>query len=89
MHEHETDEQLASRLTKAAEQVTVGAYYMHYKQLKYKVLMLALREEDNEPCVVYEAQYGAHNTWTRPVALWLQDVQVDGKTVKHFTKFTD
>jgi hypothetical protein len=48
--------------------------------------MLALREEDNEPCVIYEAQYGDHITFIRPVANWCEMVKVGGKTVSRFTK---
>jgi hypothetical protein len=77
MHEHETDEQLRARLDKAAQQVHAGAYYTHYKQLKYKVVSLALREEDNEPCVI------------RPVVNWLETVEVDGKTVSRFTEILE
>ena len=50
------------------------------------MLALALREADNEPCVIYQAEYGGKLTWIRPVANWIEDVEVDGKTVKQFTK---
>ncbi|HEV7453883.1 MAG TPA: DUF1653 domain-containing protein [Candidatus Saccharimonadales bacterium] len=86
MHEQESQAQLAARLSEAAQQITVGARYMHYKQLSYKVTALALREEDNVPCVVYQAEYDDKLTWIRPVSSWLEDVEVDGKTVKRFTK---
>lgn len=85
MHEKESQSQLSARLVQAARQVVVGAHYMHYKQLTYKVIVLALREEDNEPCVIYQAEYGDRLTWIRPVANWIEDVEVDGKTVKRFT----
>lgn len=86
VHEHESQAQLSARLAEAARQVTVGARYMHYKQLSYKVVALALREEDNEPCVVYQAEYGDHITFTRPVTSWLEEVDVNGKKVRRFTK---
>lgn len=86
MHEKESQAQLSARLAKAAEQVTVGARYMHYKRQSYKVLALALREEDNEPCVVYQAEYGDHITFIRPVVNWVEEVEVDGQKVKRFTK---
>jgi hypothetical protein len=86
MHEKENQQQLEARLKQAATQVAVGARYMHYKQLSYKVIGLVLREEDNEPCVIYQAEYGARITWIRPVASWTEDVDVNGKTVKRFTK---
>lgn len=78
--------ELSERLIKASQEVTVGAHYVHYKQLSYKVLNLALREEDNEPCVVYQAEYGDKLVWVRPVTSWLEEVEVDGKKVKRFTK---
>lgn len=89
MHEKESQSQLSARLAKAAQQVTVGARYMHYKQLSYKVLALALREEDNEPCVVYQAEYGDNVTWIRPAASWIEDLDINGKKVKRFTKIEE
>jgi hypothetical protein len=86
MHEEESQSQLSSKLAQAARQVSVGARYMHYKQLSYKVVALALREEDNEPCVIYQAEYGDNLTWIRPVASWVEEVELDGKKVKRFTK---
>lgn len=86
MHEKETQEQLSARLAQAEQQVTVGAKYMHHKQHSYEVLALALREEDNEPCVVYQAEYGDRITFIRPLANWIEDVEVDGKKLKRFTK---
>lgn len=86
MHEKESQAQLSAKLAQVAQQVTVGARYMHYKQLSYKVLALALREEDNEPCVIYQAEYGDKVTWIRPVSSWVEEVEIDGKRVKRFTK---
>jgi hypothetical protein len=86
MHEKEYQSQLSAKLTQAAKQVIVGARYMHYKQLNYKVLALALREEDNEPCVIYQAEYDDNVTWIRPVSAWIEEVELDGKKVKRFTK---
>ena len=85
MSERESQSQLTERLTKAASQVIVGARYMHYKQLSYKVIALALREEDNEACVVYRAEYGDNITFTRPVSSWTEQVDLDGAKVNRFT----
>jgi hypothetical protein len=86
MHEKESQAQLSTKLAQAAQQVTVGARYMHYKQLSYKVIALALREEDNEPCVIYQAEYGENITWIRPVSSWVEEVEVGDKQVKRFTQ---
>jgi len=87
--EHSQQSELTSKLTRAAEKVTVGAQYIHYKQLTYKVLTLALREEDCEPCVVYQAEYGEKLVWTRLLSSWLSTVEVDGKNVPRFQKLEE
>ena len=83
-HKKESQPELSMRLAEAAKHVVVGARYMHYKQLSYKVLALALREEDNEPCVVYQAEYGNDVIWVRPVTSWLEQVEVNGQLVQRF-----
>ncbi|MEK7153451.1 MAG: DUF1653 domain-containing protein [Patescibacteria group bacterium] len=86
MHEKESQAELTQKLAQAAKRVTVSARYVHYKQMSYEVLALALREEDNEPCVVYRAEYGDRLTWIRTVTDWLEEVEVDGRRTKRFTK---
>lgn len=86
MGEKKSQAELSAILAKAASQVEVGARYEHYKHQIYKVLALALREEDNEPCVVYQAEYGDHNTFIRTVTNWAEQVEVDGQQVNRFTK---
>lgn len=76
---------LATRLADARAKVSVGARYRHYKQLTYKVVSLALREDDLEPCVVYQAEYGDRLTWIRPLSDWLEQVAVGGKKIDRFT----
>jgi hypothetical protein len=89
MHEKESQTDLSQKLVQATRQVTVGARYMHYKQLSYVVQAVALREEDNEPCVIYKAEYGKNLTWIRPVSSWIENVELDGKKVQRFTKIKD
>lgn len=88
MHEKESQAQLSVKLAQAAKQVTVGGRYVHYrhKRLTYKVLSLALREEDNEPCVVYQAEYDDKITWIRPVSSWVEEVEVGGVKLRRFTE---
>ncbi len=89
MHEKESQAQLSAKLAQAAKQVIVGARYMHYKKLSYKVVTLALREEDNEPCVIYRAEHGDTVTWIRPVSDWIKEVEVDGESVPRFRILED
>lgn len=86
MAEKKTQEELRVILAEAAMKVTVGARYEHYKHQTYKVMTLALREEDNEPCVVYEPEYAKGISFIRTVANWTEQVEVDGKKVNRFTK---
>lgn len=86
MNSKDPQSQLSAKLVQAARQVTVGARYEHYKQLSYKVLALALREDDGEPCVIYQAEYGDMITWIRPVSGWVEEVLIDGQKVRRFTK---
>lgn len=80
----------AQVLVRAATLVTVGARHYHYKNKNqtYKILLIALREEDCEPCVIYQAEYGERLTFIRPVASWLETIQVDGRPTKRFTKIS-
>ena len=34
--------------------------------------------------VVYKALYGERGTWVRPLSMWDNPIEVDGKTVKRF-----
>jgi hypothetical protein len=86
MSQKATQAELSQKLAEAAGQVAVGARYMHYKQLSYKVLNLGFFESNNEPCVVYQAEYGDHLIFIRPVSNWVEEVEVDGGLVKRFAK---
>jgi hypothetical protein len=86
MSEKESQGQLAERIRVAKTKVQLGARYVHYKQLSYRVLDVAIYEADGEPCVIYQAEYGKHVTWIRPITSWLETVEVEGKMVPRFTK---
>jgi cyclomaltodextrinase len=83
-HDGLSQDELKQRLEAAALSITVGARYRHYKEQNYTVLALALREEDNEPCVIYKAEYGNNITFIRPVTNWLETVEHAGRQVPRF-----
>ena len=60
--------------------------YKHYKGHPYKVIGTAKHSETLEDMVVYEAQYDNDmgKLWIRPLAMFIEDVEVDGKMVKRF-----
>jgi len=85
---HEEQLQLKQKLQHAQTLVAVGAQYRHYKATHkiYTVLNLAFQEEDNQLCVIYQADYEERLIFIRPLSSWLAMVEWDGKTVPRFTK---
>lgn len=60
--------------------------YRHYKGNDYEVVGVATHSETREPMVVYRPLYGEMALWVRPLAMFLENVTVDGKTVPRFAK---
>lgn len=65
-------------------QVKIGGKYRHFKGNHYEVVGLAKHSETLEPLVVYRALYGDGDLWVRPLAMFLDTVTRDGKTVYRF-----
>ncbi len=58
--------------------------YRHYKGPQYKVVGVAKHSETEEDQVVYKPLYGEHSLWVRPLAMFTETVEVDGKQVPRF-----
>jgi len=58
--------------------------YKHYKGNLYEVLDTATHSETGERLVVYRALYGEYGLWVRPLAMFAEDVETEGKKVKRF-----
>lgn len=65
--------------------ITPGLY-RHYKGHDYHVLGVAKHSETLEDLVVYETLYDnpTSKLWVRPLAMFVGDVEVDGKKVARF-----
>ena len=59
--------------------------YRHLKGKDYEVLGVARHSETEEELVVYRALYGDFGLWVRPVSMWNETVERDGKTFRRFT----
>ena len=59
--------------------------YRHFKGKEYEVLGVARHSETDEELVVYRALYGDFGLWVRPVSMWNEAVERDGKTFRRFT----
>ena len=68
------------------EQSIEPGRYRHYKGNEYEVLFTAVNSETLEEMVVYRALYGEGKIWVRPAAMWNEEVEVNGKTVRRFEK---
>lgn len=60
--------------------------YMHYKQLRYEVLGCVQHSETLEPMVLYRALYGEGGLWVRPLAMFNEQVRVQGVSVPRFQR---
>ena len=58
--------------------------YRHFKGNKYRVIGVARHSESNDSLVVYQPLYGDYGLWVRPLEMFLQKVELDGKVVSRF-----
>lgn len=58
--------------------------YRHYKGSDYRVLGVARHSETGEQLVVYIPLYGSGDFWVRPLAMFTEEVEVDGKRQPRF-----
>ncbi len=66
------------------QQVKIGKY-RHFKGNEYEVICIAKHSETLEPLVVYKALYGEGGVWVRPLAMWNEKVEYQGKILSRFT----
>ncbi|WP_448810475.1 DUF1653 domain-containing protein [Agromyces bauzanensis] len=60
--------------------------YEHYKGARYEVLLVARHSETEEEFVVYRQLYGDHGAWVRPLAMFVETVEVEGRAVPRFRR---
>jgi len=62
--------------------------YRHYKGGEYEVIGVARHSETLAPMVVYRPLYNATGWWTRPHAMFFEDVSLDGVLRPRFEKIS-
>lgn len=68
----------------AAGWIRPGARCRHFKGNTYEIAALARHSETGETMVVYRALYGEGVLWVRPLAMFAETVERDGKPVPRF-----
>lgn len=58
--------------------------YRHYKGNDYQVIGTAIHSETGERLVVYRPCYGERGLWVRPLAMFMETVDVDGERRHRF-----
>lgn len=66
-----------------------GSKYKHFKGNEYLVLHLAKHSETLEDLVVYQALYGEKGVWVRPLSMFLEQIELNGKLVNRFSIVND
>ena len=63
--------------------------YIHFKGSQYEVVGEARHTETLEEMVVYRALYGNDDLWVRPMAIWNEVIEHEGRYIKRFTHIDD
>jgi hypothetical protein len=60
--------------------------YRHFKGGEYEVLAVATHSETHEPLVVYRLHYNDTGWWVRPLAMFHETVEHEGRMVPRFER---
>lgn len=74
---------LPETLKKASTEILPGKY-QHFKGKNYAVLYVATHSETMERYVVYRQLYGDGDVWVRPLSMFQEFIEVEGKRVPRF-----
>lgn len=66
--------------------LVLGGYYRHYKNKPYKVLDIVRHSESLELLALYQTLYKneSGSMWVRPLAMFEENVMIEGKSVARF-----
>lgn len=58
--------------------------YEHFKGNEYELICIAKHSETLEDMVVYRALYGDGGIWVRPLKMWNEEVEHEGRKMPRF-----
>lgn len=62
-----------------------GEIYKHYKGNLYQITAVAMHTETEEMMVVYQALYGDFKYYTRPLKMFMEQIEDKGNKINRFT----
>ncbi len=69
--------------------IVVPGRYRHYKGKEYLVLGMVRHSETDEELVLYRQEYGDQSLWVRPAPMFLETIEIDGRSIPRFQKIDD
>mgnify|MGYP001599533068 CR=1 FL=1 len=72
-------------LSTQARKLKLGIY-AHSKGSQCDVLGVAFHSETPEELVIYRAQYGEQKMWARPLTMFIEKMEIGGRSVARFKK---
>jgi hypothetical protein len=63
--------------------------YRHFKGNEYEVIDVARDSETEQPVVIYRALYGDYGLWVRPLAMFTEIIERDGRRMPRFERIGD
>lgn len=70
-------------------QVITPGIYQHFKGNQYQVVEIARHSESLDEHVVYKALYGEFGLWIRPLSMFAETIERDGKRIERFRRISD
>lgn len=67
-----------------AEPLLTG-FYRHYKGRYYQLLAVVRHSEEEAPYALYRALYGDFDLWVRPLAMFCEQVHINGEPIARFS----
>ena len=71
-------------LSKKSKQIRIGGVYTHYKGSQYVAIAVARHSETLEELVVYQRLHDDNSVWVRPLEMFLEEIEVNGKKISRF-----
>jgi hypothetical protein len=60
--------------------------YLHYKGNEYEVIGTAKHSETEEDLVLYFPIKSPEQIWVRPLDMFIEEIEMNGKKIKRFLK---